>query len=335
MDIATHSLASLALSRAIFPRAPRLLWFWIIAAGIIADVDAFSAALGPSAYLAAYHTYTHSILASFIFAGLITLLYRMSSGSELRQSLPSSSVFIAAIFSAWLHLLMDAVQWQGETLFWPASNRRIAFDLLPSVDPWVISVLIAVIALPELLHLVSSEIGAKEKKPHGRVPAILGFVLILLYVAARAELHSSAIAQLQNRVYSGEPARRVAAFPEFASLVSWRGVVETESAVHQPTVHLGLARSVAEAGISLFKPEPSPLLDAAQVTDSAKRFLRAARFPKASIQKVDSGSEVIIRDVRYAAVDESQREPAAIIEFDATGKLLSQEIVWATRATPR
>ena len=49
MDIGTHALASLALSRAIFPRAPRLLWALTIPAGVIADVDAFSALIGPSA----------------------------------------------------------------------------------------------------------------------------------------------------------------------------------------------------------------------------------------------------------------------------------------------
>jgi len=68
MDIGTHALASLALSRAIFPRAPRLLWAFTIPAGMIADVDAFSAFISPSAYLAWYRTYTHSLLTSLMWA---------------------------------------------------------------------------------------------------------------------------------------------------------------------------------------------------------------------------------------------------------------------------
>lgn len=336
MNIVTHALASLALCRAIFPRAPKLLWVWAILAGTIADIDAFSAALGPATYLAWYRTYTHSVLATFIFSGIFAALYRLWKSTSLRQRLPVRAVFTAALLAQWLHLAMDALQSQGIERFWPASNSRMAADWLPGIDPWIISILIAAIALPELFHLVDSEIGSKEKKTHGRVPAILGFVMIFLYVGARAELHASAIAQLQNRTYSGESPRRVAAFPDFASLVSWSGLVDTESAVHRPTVHLGLARSLFDPGINLFKPQPSPLLDAAEATESAKRMLNFARFPKASIQKMDSGAEVIIRDLRYGATGgESLREPAAVIDFDSSGKLISQEIVWASRDTPR
>jgi hypothetical protein len=76
-------------------------------------------------------------------------------------------------------------------------------------------------------------------------------------------------------------------------------------------------------------------LQAAQASESAKLFLRVARFPRATVQKMDGGSEVQIRDLRYAAAGEIKREPTVIVDFDASGKIISQEIVWASRDTPR
>jgi hypothetical protein len=60
-----------------------------------------------------------------------------------------------------------------------------------------------------------------------------------------------------------------------------------------------------------------------------------ARFPKATVQKMDTGSEVQIRDLRHAAAGELKREPMVSVDFDASGKIMSEEIVWASRETPR
>jgi membrane-bound metal-dependent hydrolase YbcI (DUF457 family) len=336
MDIATHALASLALSRAILPRAPKLLWAWIIPAGIIADSDEFSALVSPSIYLAWYRTYTHSVAASFIISGVFALLYRIWAPSDLRQRLSVRAIFIAVTLVQWLHLGMDAAQWQGAALFWPCNNVRVAADWLPTIDPWIITILIATVTLPEFFYLVTSEIGVKDKRPRGFVAAIMGLASVVLYVGLRAELHATAVAQLQNRTYVGESPRQVAAFSESTSLVSWHGISETESALHEVTVHINSSRaSSLDLGINLFKPEPSLLLQAAQATESAKRFLRLARFPKATVQKLDSENEIQIRDLRYAAVGELRHEPLVTVDFDVSGKLISEGIVWASHETPR
>ncbi len=336
MDIATHALASLALSRAILPRAPKLVWAWTVPAGVIADSDQFSALISPSAYLAWYRTYTHSLLVSFLIAGIFASLFRVWSSPELRQRLSVRAIFVAVLLVQGLHLAMDSAQWQGSELFWPFKTARIAADWLPSIDPWIIAILVAAVLLPEFFHLVNSEIGAKDKRPRGFVAAILGLAFVLLYMGLRAELHATAIAQLRNRAYVGEFPRQVAAFSEFTSLVSWHGIAETESALHQVTVNILPSRpSSFDPGVNLFKPEPSPLLQAAQATESAQRFLRIARFPKATLEKIEAGTEVQIRDLRYAAAEERKFEPMVTAEFDLAGKMQSETIVWASRDTPR
>jgi len=52
MNIVTHGLASLALLRAAWPRAPKQMWIAAVVAGTIADVDLLSAWTEPAKYLA-------------------------------------------------------------------------------------------------------------------------------------------------------------------------------------------------------------------------------------------------------------------------------------------
>jgi membrane-bound metal-dependent hydrolase YbcI (DUF457 family) len=336
MDIGTHALASLALSRAFFPRAPRLIWAFSIPAGVIADADAFSAFVSPSAFLIWHRTYTHSLLASLIIACIFAAAYRVWASRDMSSRLSAGTAFVAVLLAQWLHLAMDAAQWQGVELFWPINPTRIAADWLPTIDPWIVTILVAAIVLPEFFHLIGSEIGAKDKRPRGFVGAIVGLVMMLAYVGLRVDLHATAIAQMQNRSYAGELPRQVAAFSEFVSLVTWHGVAETESALHEVTVHINSSRrSSLDPGINLFKPEANPLLQAAQASTVAKDFLRVARFPKATVQKMDTGSEVQIRDLRYAAAGEVKREPMVTVDFDPSGKIISAEIVWASRETAR
>ena len=336
MDIGTHALASLALSRALFPRAPKVLWAWTIPAGVIADADVFSSLAGPSAYLNWYRTYTHSLLAAVCIAALLSIAYRATASPELRARLSVATIFLLTLLVQLLHLAMDAAQWQGVEIFWPLRFRRFAADWLPTIDPWILTILITAVLLPEFFHLINSEIGAKDKKPRGRIAGVIGLLFVGGYVALRADLHSTAIAQLQNRTYVSEIPTHVAAFSEFTSLVTWQGLAETESALHQVSVRIGTTRSSAlDPGLNLFKPEASPLLQLAQSTGTARRFLRVARFPKATIEKIDTGTEVQIRDLRYAAANALDREPMLIVDFDVSGKITSENIVWATHDTPR
>ena len=330
MDVATHALASAALARIVLPRAPRVAWAVIIAAGTIADLDELSAIPGPSAYLAWHRTYTHSLVESLIVGAVLTIAYLFLSRTPAPLRLSPARLFATLLLAGWLHLAMDACQSEGITLFWPFSARRIAADWLANVDPWIITILIAAILLPELLRLVSDEIGAKDKRPRGRIGAIIGLALIILYIGLRANFHSTALAAMQARTYRGESPRRAAAFPELASLITWHGIVETDSALHELTVNAAPGSSFdPEASVTLFKPEPSPMLEQARDSDAAKKFLSVARFPKATIEKTPDGYVVELRDLRYAAAGETRREIAVRVTIDPNGKLADDALVWA------
>ena len=339
MDIVTHGLASLAVARGFFPRAGKAALISAVLVGCAADIDWFSQYWSPSTFLAWQGTYTHSILAIFFFLGAIPSFpiarHYLRAGREIVGTpLPAgtlwSGTFGACVGTGLLHIAMDACQSSGVMLLWPFSSRRFAADWLPSIDPWILTILIACIAMPELLRLVSSEIGAKSKKPRGQTGALIGVALLLLYVGARATLHLSVLAMMESRTFHGETPRRVKAFPESLSILTWHGVVETESALNEIEVSAASSDTFdPDSSARLFKPDPSPSLEAARNTVVAKRFLAMAQIPKASLEKTDVSFVVVLRDLRYAASGDTQHEVAAVIELDPNNKVTSEELVWA------
>jgi membrane-bound metal-dependent hydrolase YbcI (DUF457 family) len=349
VDILTHGLASLAFVRGFFPRAGKLAMASAVLAGTIANLDGLSHYFGPSAFLRWHGTYTHSILAAVLvsagvsmFVALVQLRSMPVRAAELQgDATPTGAhgrgdvaiglapVLYVSLCAALLHIAMDACQSNGVALLWPFSSKRFAADWLPDVDPWTLTILIAGIALPELFHLVSSEIGAKSKKPRGQTGAILSLALVLVYGGVRATLHSNVITLMQSRTFHGETPRRASAFPEPLSPLTWHGVVETESALNEIDVETASASNFdPDTSLRLFKPEPSPALEAARNTVAARRFLAAAQIPKASVEKTEAGYLVVLRDLRYAAAGETPREIAARIELDLNNKVTSQELVW-------
>jgi hypothetical protein len=194
--------------------------------------------------------------------------------------------------------------------------------------------LLAALLLPELLHLVSSEIGARDKRPRGRIAARVAFVVILIYLGLRANFHNNVIALLGSRTYHGEVADRVGAFPARFAPFEWACVVDTPRSVQTLSVMEGPVESFdPESAETQFKPEPSPSLDAAEKTTAAERFLRYAQFPKASVETSPTGTVVILRDLKASATDETGREVAAVIRLDKSHQVTSQRIAWADRVS--
>jgi membrane-bound metal-dependent hydrolase YbcI (DUF457 family) len=298
----------------------------MIFAGILADIDLVTALFGPGAYLAGHRTVTHSAPGTIAVIVLAALFTR-----RLSKKQPESwrVVLLAVTCAATLHPLLDLGQSEGLALLWPFRNTRFAEDWLPTIDPWLLAALIAGILVPELFLLVTAEIGAKSKSPRGRNGALAAFVLILIYLATRAILHSSSTAMLESRTYHGESARKVGAFPSALSLVTWRGIAETESLICLLEVPAASARNFdPEAADCLHKPESSPELDAAQKTAVAQNYLEVARFPRAAVAKTQNGFEVVLRSMVDQAQEERRHRVAAMIFLTPQYVVTGQTLVW-------
>jgi membrane-bound metal-dependent hydrolase YbcI (DUF457 family) len=329
MDLLTHALASYTLKRAAFPRAARSTTIAMLIAGTIADIDLLSKYVTPSAFLTFYRTYCHSLLAGFLFSLIVTAPFLLRRRAANENPLPPPPVFLAALATAILHLLLDLCQSTGVELLWPFSPRRFAFDWLPHLDLWIMGILLAGILLPMLSRLVTEEIGAKSKGPRGKVGASVALAAMILYAVLRFVLHNNAVAALESRTYRGESARKSAAFAESGSPFRWHGIVETESALHDVEVEVGPVASFdPDAAITSYKPEPSPALDAARDTAVARRFLQAARFPKATVEKTPDGFHITLRAFPYNRNASSGLRLHAQIETDSSGRIVSQQLAW-------
>ena len=311
-------------------------------------MDLLSAFVGPGAYIFARHTFTHSIFGTVAMIGVAVgaaLLLRSKSGASRKpirdaenalqkaaatQGMEINTLLIAATLAAVVHVLMDVCTSAGVALFWPWGTTRLAWDWLPGVDPWILALLLAGILLPELFGLVGSEIGTKDTAPRGRNGAIAALVLVLLYVGVRATLHGNAVAQLDAHTYRGESPRRIAAFADPVLLTTSRGVVETSTQICAMSVPATDARFDPESGVCVHKPEDSVFLQVAERTETVKRFLQTARFPKASVGAAEDGTEVVIRDARDSLEEEKRLTVAVRVLLDRKGQVTSQKILWAS-----
>jgi hypothetical protein len=134
---------------------------------------------------------------------------------------------------------------------------------------------------------------------------------------------------MEARTYRGELPHRVAAFAESDSPFHWHGIVETERAFHDLDLNLAPGSSFnPDAAIIYYKPESSGPLDAARTTESVRRFLTVAKFPKATVEQTNTGYRVQIRDLAQQHEARSGPRVIAIVETDPNGKVLSDELAW-------
>lgn len=329
MDPITHALASYSLKRAAFPRATRQVTIAIVLAGSITSFDSLSAHISPSAFLTHYRNASDSFFVAVLIAVLLSLPFLLRKSSTNENSLSPQIIFLAILSSALLHPIMDVCQAEPTGLLWPFSSHRFQLDWVAHLDPWIFGILLAALLLPKLVSLVSDEIGAKSKSPRGRVGATVALIAIFLYIGLRAVMHGNAVAALDSRTYRGESPRRTAAYPQLQSPFEWNGIIETESALHSTFLSVGpLPFFDPESATTSYKPESTPALEAARKTPSAQKFLKTARFPKATVEQTPTGYRITLRDFPLHRESFSAPRVQAIIETDPNAKILSEDLAW-------
>jgi membrane-bound metal-dependent hydrolase YbcI (DUF457 family) len=342
--LATHALISFLLARAFFAKqiASRgwPLLISILLAGTLADLDLLASLFGPSAYLAARNTATHSLLGTLVIIFLATLIFRALKKRAPEQNAPDKNktaplpVLLAALaLAATLHLVLDFFSTAGVALLWPFRFTRYSTDWLPNIDPWLLVFLLAGLLLPELRRLITSEIGAKEKFPRGQTGARVAIVFIAFYVTARFLLHSSSLSLLESRIYHGESPGHIAALPDAFSPVLWTGIVETQSMLCTVLVPVAGKPFDPEAARCQHKPDISPALATAQQTEAAQKYLRATRFPRAFVLSVPDGTVVAFASMRDLAQGDPPHAVSAQVVFNAQSRIVSEQMVWTNSRT--
>jgi membrane-bound metal-dependent hydrolase YbcI (DUF457 family) len=331
MEPVTHAVASLALGRAGLGRVTRLAAPMLLMSGVAADADWISYVAGAPAFLQWHRTATHSLLGSAAISATVAAGFWLwgRRGSEASRRVAYWRALVVCVCGAAMHLLLDLTNDSGVKLLWPFHERRFAWDLALEVDPGLLAILLAGLLLPALLNLVSEEIGARRRKRPGQRGAIVALALAAAYVSVRAAEHQRALVLLDSHVYQQETPIRTGAFPTVSPLL-WRGVVETEAAMHEMDVSLmSGAEFDARDARSQFKPENSQALQSSAATEAAREFLAFARFPMARLQPAPDGFEVRIRDLRQSARAPGATEVVAMIELNARQEVTRSDLEFA------
>ena len=325
MDNLTHSLTGVFLARAGLDRfTPRATWILLLAANA-PDIDVVSAFGGSLNYLHYHRHLTHSLVALPILPLLCVLLVRLVS----RKPLNWLGAYFIAFLGVSSHLLLDLTNVYGVRLFLPFSSTWFRLDTTNVIDFWIWGALLTALVAPLFSRLVNSEIGATgpARGGAGRGFAIFALIFLFVYDGTRYLVHTRAIDTLDSRIYSGAAPRRVAAFPS-ASISRWHALAETADGFSLQDVDL-LGEFDPSAGRVFYKPEPSPMIDAARRDAVFQQFLRFAQYPYWQLTPADEpqgATRVEAMDLRFgdplapgfvctAIVDANQRVLRSWFQF--------------------
>lgn len=260
---------------------------------------------------------------------------RLDAQQNAQITLRFAPALAACAIGAAGHLLLDLLSGIGAQLLWPFHSRWFAWDLTTNLDPWILLILLVGLLMPQLFRLVSEEIGDRKKKVRGRGGAITALILLCAYFGVRACYHSEAVDLLLSREFRGREPLSGAVFPFSSTPFDWRGVAVTETTIEEVDVPLGgVVEFDPDRSVTHFKPDDTAALEAAQGTADAAKFLAYARFPLASVTRIEDGFRVEIRDVRFGGATEDLDNIVVRVNVDSATHVTKQEFRFASDGGP-
>ena len=194
-------------------------------AGMAPDLDVLiRSSTDPLLFLDYHRQFTHSLL----FIPLGAFLVALPLMWLLRRTLSRAQVYLACLLGFATHGLLDACTSYGTQLLWPFSDLRIAWNLVPVVDPlFTVPLLVAVIAAA----------WRRDKRF-----AFIGIAWALLFVLAgwiqhqRANEAAGALAATR-----GHGPERLTVKPSFGNIVLWKSIYTHEGRYFVDALHAARA----------------------------------------------------------------------------------------------
>jgi inner membrane protein len=316
MEPVTHFLTGAVLARAGFNRKSALTTLVMTLAAEAPDIDMLAFLRGSDYGFIQHRGITHTLVGVPFVAGLVVAIVWLGDSlwQRLRRRNPLPPrrwgwLFLFACIAVLSHLLLDFTNSYGLRPFYPFLRQWYAWDIVFIIEPLMLAVLFAALALPWLFGLVGQEIGERQRGPRGRGMAIVALVLIAALWGLRDHEHRRALVTIDAFEYNGEAAQRVAAFPYMVNPFRWTGVAETSTAYTAMTVDT-LMPGVQSRTQNYFRPEPTPATEAARNSEFGRAYVEWARFPLLEAEHLSSpnGEELVrLLDVRFMNPDYSNR----------------------------
>ena len=296
MDNLTHTLTGLALSRAGLNRWHPQAAILLMLSANVPDIDIVAASRGGLSYFEAHRGITHSV----VLAPVMALLCVLVVGAFRRSLHGWKAAWGLCLIGVASHLMLDWTNAYGIRFLAPFSDRWFRLDINSLIDLWIWAALLAACLGPWLARLVSSEMGAPSGS--GRALALLALSFVIVYDFGRFLAHQRAVEMLSARVYQGGPPLRVAAFPVSATNpLVWSGWIERPDFVMRFDMNLRDDFDPTR-GVTIYKAQPGPAIDAAREAQPVEAFLKFAQFPLWRVMPVaepEGARRVEVRDWRF------------------------------------
>lgn len=329
MEPVTHLLTGACMGRAGFNRKSALVTVTMVLAAEAADIDVLWQLKGSIADLQHHRGITHSFVGVPFVAGAVLVFVYLWQRWRLRRqtSSPNSApvtrlpptrwgyLYFCALIAALSHLLLDYSTAYGIRLFEPFNFRWYSWDIVFIVEPLMLLFLIAGLAVPGLLGLVSQEIGVRSRGPRGRTAAIAALVCVVGLWGIRDYQHRRALSAMNAFLYHGAVPQRLAAYPYMINPFHWHGVVETADFFETVGVNSVAPEIESQSESHLFyKPAETDVSLAAKKSYLGQVYLDWAVFPFLQVSSFGNGSRgylVEFQDLRYTYPDRGGRPPLA------------------------
>jgi inner membrane protein len=194
-------------------------------------------------------------------------------------------LYLTALIAALSHLLLDWANNYGLRPFFPFNPRWYAGSFLFIAEPVLWALLLLALAVPGLLGLADSEIGARRKQFRGRGWALFALVGMVLLGCWRWAEHAQAQAMTENTQIAAAPVKRVALEPYPINPFRWHAILETED--YYQTAEIDTRTGSIDSDPRqdmLYKPPATAATEAAKRTPLGQVYL-------------DWGTWAVMRDV--------------------------------------
>ncbi len=334
MEPLTHFLTGACLGRTGLNRKTALATATLTLAAEGPDIDVLGSFKDPVFGFAHHRGFSHSFLGLvLVSAAVVCLMYfvwRLRGRKIKDPSLPPrwGLLFLYSYFAGLTHILLDFTNNYGVRPFWPFSEKWYSWDIVFIVEPVILILLTAGLALPALFALIDNEIGVGRRSLRGRVPAILALAGVIALWGLRDYEHRRAVGVMEARTYEGAEPLRVSAYPYWLNPFHWYGVVETQDFFAMMLIDsTGPNVDPDDRPRIQYKPEETPASLAAKRSYLGRVYLDWAKYPTTETELVFPEQSYIVRfrDLRYDYPGRTGRAVlGASVELDRNLNVVSE-----------
>ncbi|MCR9175725.1 MAG: metal-dependent hydrolase [Alphaproteobacteria bacterium] len=235
-------------------------------------------------YLEYHRQFSHSLIFIPIGGLLCAALIHLVLGRRWQLNVWQTFAYCSLGYAT--HGLLDAATSYGTQLFWPFSDRRVAWDIISIIDP--------LFTLPLVIGVVASMIKRNA------VPARVALCWCALYLSF-AIYQNAATREIARELANerGHRPERLTVKPSFANLVVWKSIYLADGRFYVDAIRPTFGTRVyqGESVALLNVPRDLPWLD--DTSQQAEDIRRFSHFSDDYLSIHPQDGERVI-DVRYS-----------------------------------